>query len=214
MKNVSIKICGITSPRMAEEVVALGCEYLGMVFYPRSPRNVTPAQAGEITRAAARRLKTVAVTVDADDALIDAIVKAAAPDAIQLHGNEPPERLPVLRARHPSLSIIKAISVRTSDDIAAARRYEPLADMLLFDAKPPQGSDLPGGNGLAFDWMLLQNRDIGLPWFLSGGLNSENVGEALRMSGAKMVDISSSVESAPGVKDAALMRAFVEAARA
>jgi len=200
-----VKICGLTTPEAVEAAATSGADYLGFIFYPPSPRHVTPERAAELA-ALAPSLPAVAVTVDADDATLEGILRGFAPAYFQLHGNETPARLRDIKTRF-GLPVIKAFAVRTGDDIASAHAYEAHADFLLFDARAPKG--LPGGNGLAFDWRLLSAREFGKPWFLSGGLNADNVEEALRIGGAPMVDVSSSVESAPGVKDPARVRAFI-----
>ena len=177
---------------------------------PKSPRHIDPVRAAEVFAAARGRAKVVAVTVDADDALLDAIMEGFAPDLIQLHGHEDAVRAEAVRAR-TGAGIIKALPIRDRADLNAADAWEPFADHLMFDAKPPEGSTRTGGFGLSFDWTLLADRAWRRPWFLAGGLTPDNVGEALRISGAPLVDVSSGVESAPGVKDAALIAAFLEA---
>lgn len=213
--TVAIKICGLTTMDALDATIALKCDYAGMVFYPPSPRHVSFEKAAQLQQRARGAIATVAVTVDANDALIAAIMQQVQPELLQLHGAEPPERFAELKTRYPGLQLIKAVKVQESDDIAYALRFIHTADMLLFDAKPPKhlAGALPGGNGLAFDWNLLKGRNFPLPWFLSGGLNAENAGDALRLSGATMVDVSSSVEREPGVKDVRLMEQFVAAVR-
>lgn len=191
--------------------IGAGADYLGFVFYPRSPRHVSPQQAGALAEAARGKAKIVAVTVDASDESLNEIITHLRPDALQLHGAEQPARLMEIRARYPGITLIKAISVRERGDPDGAAAYADSADMLLFDAK---GESLPGGMGVAFDWSLLAGRKFPLPWFLSGGLNAENAGEAQRITAAALLDVSSGIESAPGVKDAGRMQAFVAAARA
>ncbi len=198
-----VKICGLTTA--AGVAAASGADYLGFIFFPASPRNLMPAQAAGLAKGVSQ--PTVAVMVDPDDTLLDTIFAEFKPHYIQLHGNESPARVAQIKSAFKT-PVIKAFKIRTGDDVAKAHAYEKAADMLMFDAKAPEG--LPGGNGLSFDWKLLAGRSFGRPWFLSGGLNADNVEEALRISGAAMVDVSSSVESEPGVKDPALVRGFIE----
>ena len=178
----------------------------------KSPRHVSPEQAAALRQIARGRAATVAVTVDADDAMLDAIVATMQPDWLQLHGHETPERVAALKARH-GLPVMKAFPVREAADLEAITPYRTIADRLLFDAKAPKGSELPGGNGVSFDWTLLDGLEPGLDYLLSGGLNAANIGAALRQTRAPGIDISSGVESAPGVKDEALIRAFFKAVR-
>lgn len=203
-----VKICGLST----EEAVlaASTADFIGFVFFPRSPRNVTPELAARLSTLAPK-VPAVAVTVDMPNAEIQAMLKYFRPAYLQLHGKETPERVQEVKTRF-GIPIIKAISVESGDDIAKAHAYESAADMLLFDAKVPKG--LPGGNGLAFDWQLLANREFGKPWFLSGGLSADNVEEALRISGAGLVDVSSGLETAPGVKSPELIKAFIRKAKA
>ncbi len=210
MQHVGIKICGIRTEAALDEAVRLGCSSIGLIFFPVSPRNVEIAAAAALVARAKGRIKTVAVTVDADDDLLARITNEVKPDYLQLHGSETPQRAGEIRAR--GIRVIKAFAVRESDDVARANTYAQSADMLLFDAKAPKHG-LPGGNGVSFDWRLLSNRTLPLPWFLSGGLNAENVSQAIRLSGARIVDVSSSVERAPGEKDTNLMQEFVQAVR-
>ena len=204
------KICGLTTPDSVQAAVDGGAAYVGAVVFPKSPRHIDPARAAEVFAAARGRAKVAAVTVDADDALLDAIMAGFAPDLIQLHGHEDAARAEAVRAR-TGAGIIKALPIRTAADLDAADAWEPFVDHLMFDAKPPEGADRTGGFGLSFDWTLLADRAWRRPWFLAGGLTPDNVGEALSISGAPLVDVSSGVESAPGVKDAALIAAFLKA---
>lgn len=204
------KICGLTTPESVQTAVNGGATYVGAVVFPKSPRHVDPARAAEVFAAARGRAGIVAVTVDADDALLDAIMAGFGPDLIQLHGHEDATRAEAVRAR-TGAGIIKALPIRTAADLDAADAWEPFSDHLMFDAKPPEGSTRTGGFGLSFDWTLLADRAWRRPWFLAGGLTPDNVGEAIRISGAPMVDVSSGVESASGVKDRALISAFLEA---
>ena len=211
--NPLVKICGLSTPETVETALAQGAGMVGFIFFPKSPRHVTPEAAASLREAAIGRAETVAVTVDADDAYLDAIVAAMQPDWLQLHGHETPARISELKARH-GLPVMKAFSIREASDLEAIKPYCGIADRLLFDAKAPKGSELPGGNGVSFDWTLLSGLEPGLDYLLSGGLNAANIGEALRTTKAPGIDISSGVESAPGVKKEALIRAFFEAVRA
>jgi phosphoribosylanthranilate isomerase len=210
--TVAVKICGLSSEAAVEVAVANGAAFIGFVFYPPSPRAVSPKRAGELCAGVPASVKRVALFVDADDATIAAVLDAAPIDILQFHGAETPER--VIAAKHRfSRKVMKAISIAGPDDVASAARYEEVADLLLFDAKPPQRvGALPGGNGLAFDWRLIAGRGWRLPWMLSGGLTPALLPEAVRISGAKAVDVSSGVESSPGRKDVAKIRAFLAVA--
>lgn len=208
---VRVKICGLTRLQDVDAVVAAGAAYAGLVFFARSPRALGIEPARALALAAPVGLARVGLFVDAEDALIDAVLARVPLDLLQLHGRESPERLRDLRARH-GLPLIKAVGVADASDLPALADYGRVADMLLVDAKPPRDAVLPGGNGLAFDWRLIAGRRWPVPWMLAGGLNAENVGEALRLTGARQVDVSSGVETAPGVKDAGKIAAFVSAA--
>ncbi len=206
------KICGLTTPDALDAALAGGAAFVGAVVFPKSPRHIEPLHAATLFERARNRAKIVAVTVDADDALLTEIALILRPDLIQLHGSE--TRARAERARLlTGAGIIKALPIRTPGDFAGAEAWEPFVDHLMFDAKPPEGSALPGGVGARFDWALLADRGFRRPWFVAGGLTPDNVGEAIRMSGVPLVDVSSGVESAPGVKDPALITAFLEAAR-
>lgn len=200
------KICGLTKEGAVLAAREAGADFMGFVFYPPSPRHVSPARAAELS-AQAPELPSVAVTVDASDDMLTSIVKLLRPHYLQLHGTESPQRVEHIKQRF-QLPVIKAIPISASADFAIAADYEHCADMLLFDAKVPKG--LPGGNGLSFDWALLQTVHFSIPWFLSGGLTADNVEEAVRISGARLLDASSSLESAPGEKSPAKIRAFLE----
>jgi phosphoribosylanthranilate isomerase len=180
------------------------------VVFPKSPRHIDPLHAATLFERARGRAQVVAVTVDADDALLTEIALILKPDLIQLHGSETPERATQVLTL-TGAGIIRALSVRTATDIDAAAAWEPVVDHLMFDAKPPEGSILPGGVGASFDWALLAGRSFARPWFLAGGLDADNVAGAVRISGAPLVDVSSGVESAPGVKDPARIAAFLDA---
>ena len=209
--TAAVKICGINTPEAA--TAAATSDYAGFVLFPRSPRNVSPEQAGAIAAALPAAVRRVAVTVDADDALIGAIVTELRPDLIQLHGREPPERARDLAARF-GLGTIKALAIAEPADLDATQAYADAVDWLLFDAKPPaRAGALPGGNAASFDWRMLAGRSMPRPWFLSGGLDADNVRAAIAASGARAVDVSSGVEASPGRKDPVRIAAFLRAAR-
>ncbi len=211
MADTRVKVCGLRSPADVAAVATAGAAYAGFVFFARSPRHLTLPEARLAALAAPLGLVKVALVVDADDTTLDAIVEHVPLDMLQLHGHETPERVAQLKARY-GLPVIKAIGVADEGDLAGLMEMSLAADQLLIDAKPPGGADLPGGNGLAFDWRLLVGRKWLRPWMLAGGLTPGNVAEAIRLTGARQVDVSSGVESAPGVKDHALIAAFVAAA--
>ncbi|MEQ8296088.1 MAG: phosphoribosylanthranilate isomerase [Nitratireductor sp.] len=210
---MDIKICGLSTAEAVSAALAGGASHVGFIFFDKSPRHVDPQSAGVLRRGARGRAVAVAVTVDADDAMLDAIVTAMEPDMLQLHGRETPERVAAVKARH-GLPVMKAFSVSTSADLEPVKAYRGIADRFLFDAKPPKGSTLPGGNGVAFDWRVLAGLDPSVDYMLSGGLNKANIGEALRLLSPPGIDVSSGVESAPGQKDVALIEAFLEAVSA
>ena len=211
MPGPAIKICGISTPAALDTAIAARAEYAGLVFYPPSPRHLALPQAAELGARAAGRIGAVGLFVDADDATIGEAVGAAQLQALQLHGNETPQRAAELRSRY-ALPVWKVISVASAADIARADAWAGAADLILFDAKTPKGA-LPGGMGLVFDWALLRVYRGALPWGLAGGLSPENVAEAVRLTAAPLVDTSSGVESAPGVKDVDKIAAFCKAAR-
>jgi phosphoribosylanthranilate isomerase len=211
--SAEVKICGLRTLEHLDAAIAAGASYYGMVFFARSPRNITHADADALSHAGRGRITSVALVVDAADAEIDAIIAAAAPDMIQLHGAETPARAAEIRQR-TSRPVIKAVSVEREGDVAAAQPYAGAADLILFDAKPPRDAAHPGGNGLAFDWRLLSPLRGKMRFMLSGGLTPANVAEAIAITGAAIVDVSSGVETAPGEKDAALIHQFVRASRA
>jgi phosphoribosylanthranilate isomerase len=212
MPDVRVKICGLRTPADVAAVAAAGAAYAGFVFFAKSPRNLTLPQARLAALAAPPGLMKVALTVDADDAALDAILGEVPLDMLQLHGHESPARVAQVKARF-GLPVMKAIGVADESDLAGLMEMSLAADQLLIDAKPPRGADLPGGNGLAFDWRLLVGRKWLRPWMLAGGLTPQNVAEAIRLTGARQVDVSSGVESAPGVKDHTRIAAFVAAAQ-
>jgi phosphoribosylanthranilate isomerase len=207
-----VKICGLSTEETLAAAIEAGAERVGFVFFPRSPRYLTLEKAAALARRARGRAAVVALVVDAGDAALDTISEAVAPDMVQLHGQETPERVQALRARL-GRPVMKALGISTAADLDAVPAFAAVADEILFDAKPPRGAVLPGGNGVAFDWRLLAALDLPVPFMLSGGLGPRNVGEALRVTGAPGVDVSSGVESAPGVKDPDLIAAFVRAAK-
>ena len=185
-----------------------GAAYLGFVFFEKSPRNVSAAQAAALAAEVPPGVAKVALVVNADDATLDAITAAVPLDMLQLHGSESPDRVAEVKARY-GLPVMKAVGVAGEQDLSALGDYAQVADQLLVDAKPPTGGDLPGGNGLAFDWRLIAGRRWAVPWMLAGGLTPENVALAVQMTGARQVDVSSGVESAPGQKDTALIQSFI-----
>lgn len=212
LSAIEIKICGLKTPEAVETVLKNGASHIGFIFFPKSPRHVEPAQAAELAALARGKAKVVAVTVDADDAQLDTIVSVLQPDILQLHGHETPERVAEVKQRY-GLPVMKAFSIRESADFDAVAAYQGIADRFLFDAKAPKGSELPGGNGVSFDWNLLKERhDLGT-YMLSGGLNAGNIAQALAKTGCFAIDISSGVESEPGKKDIKLIDAFFEAVK-
>ena len=211
--SISVKICGLKSEAAIEAAVDGGAAHVGFIFFPKSPRNITPDEAARLAAHARARAGIVAVSVNADDATLDAIVHAARPDMLQLHGSESPQRVADVKRRF-GLPVKKALALREQGDLDMIEPYRGVADKFLFDAKPPAGSDLPGGNGVAFDWTILSKLDPGIDYMLSGGLNAANIGEALSQTGATGIDVSSGVESEPGVKDVALIAEFFDAVRA
>jgi phosphoribosylanthranilate isomerase len=211
MAEIRVKICGLRTPADIQAVADAGAAYAGFVFFEKSPRHVTLQQARDMAFAAPVGLAKVALTVDADDAALDEIIEAVPLDMLQLHGHETPDRVAEVRARY-GLPVMKAVGVADEGDLAAIFDYSTVADQLLIDAKPPKTAVLPGGNGLSFDWRLVAQRRWLRPWMLAGGLTPENVAEAIRLTNARQVDVSSGVESAPGVKDPTRIAAFTRAA--
>ena len=206
------KICGLSTAPTVEAALLGGASFLGFMIFAASPRNVDPATAGRLAAPARAKASIVAVTVDPDDALLDAITAALAPDFIQLHGRETPERVEAVR-RRTGAGVIKALSIAEARDLEQIRPFETVADHLMLDAKAPPGSATPGGTGARFDWSLTAGRKFPRPWFLAGGLDPWNVREAVQLSGAPLVDVSSGVERGPGLKDPSLISAFLDAAR-
>lgn len=208
-----VKICGLNSRGSMQDALSARADLVGLVFFGPSPRNLSVDAAVPIADDARGRAAIVALTVDADDALVATIMAQVNPDMLQLHGSETPARVAELRERFGK-PVMKAIKVATRVDAETALAYNGIADHILFDAKPPQGADRPGGHGATFDWSLLDGVKARVPFMLSGGLTSHNVAEAIQATGATVVDVSSGVETAPGVKNAALIRAFIAAAHA
>lgn len=212
MSDVRVKICGLRTPADIAAAAQAGAAYVGLNFFPRSPRFVSLGLARELALAAPPGLAKVALTVDADDATLDAITEAMPLDMLQLHGHETPDRVAEVRERY-GLPVMKVIGVQDEGDLASLIDYSLVSDQIMIDAKAPKGAVLPGGNGVAFDWRLVAQRRWLRPWMLAGGLTPENVAEAIRLTGARQVDVASGVESAPGVKDHARIAAFVSAAQ-
>lgn len=207
-----VKICGLKTIEAVDAALDGGADYIGLVFFPRSPRHVDIKTALTLADRARGQAKIVALFVDPDDKVLDSIIETVQPDMIQLHGDESGPRVREIRKRF-HLPVIKAIKVGTAVDAARALRYNESADLILFDAKAPKGAVLPGGNGLSFDWRALADVKDRMKFMLSGGLTPENVGAAIALTGACAVDVSSGVESAPGVKDAGLIRRFLQAVK-
>ena len=210
--NTRVKICGLSQPEHLVAAIAGGASYVGFVFFEKSPRNVSIAAARALAIDVPMGIAKVALVVNASDAELDAIVADVPLDMIQLHGQESPARLLEIRQRY-GLPVMKAVGVADPEDLAQLAVFEAVADQILVDAKAPKGAALPGGNGLAFDWRLIAGRKWTKPWMLAGGLTPQNVAEAVRLTGARQVDVSSGVESAPGIKDTDLIAAFIAAAK-
>lgn len=211
--DVSVKICGLSDAAHVAVAAEAGAAYVGFVFFEKSPRNLSLEQARALALLTPVGIAKVALTVNASDDFLNVLTSDVPIDMLQLHGSESPERVAEVKSRY-GLPVMKAVGVAESADLDAIDRYSEVADQLLIDAKPPKNADLPGGNGLAFDWRLLQDRKYWTkPWMLAGGLTPENVADAIRLTGARQVDVSSGVERAPGVKDARLISAFVAAAK-
>ena len=208
--TVKVKICGVRTPAILDAAATAGADLVGLVFFAKSPRHLTVEAGAALADAARGRVGTVAVMVDPDDALIDELAAKVRPDFLQLHGAETPERVAAVKAR-TGLPVIKAIPVAEAGDVLGAKAYADIADQILFDGKAPLDAMLPGGNGVVFDWRMLTKARA--PFALSGGLDAGNVAEAIRLTGASLVDVSSGVETAPGVKDETLITQFIQAAR-
>jgi phosphoribosylanthranilate isomerase len=210
--TVQVKICGITTPEALTAAVEGGARQIGLVFFPRSPRYMAPPMAAELARAVPTGVRVVGLFVDPDEEELEHVIGTVPLDILQLHGKETPERVAGIRQTW-RMPVMKAIPVAEPEDLAPAELYAEVADILLFDAKPPRNvAALPGGNGIAFDWRLLQGRSWKKPWMLSGGLNAGNLAEAVRLTGASAVDVSSGVEDRPGHKDPVLVRDFLKVA--
>ena len=210
---VSVKICGLATVDDVHACADAGANYMGLVFFEKSPRNITIPAARELAMAAPLGLAKVALVVNPSDAELDAITGTVPLDMLQLHGRETPERVAEVKARY-GLPVMKAVGIADEDDLPKMESYFGVADQILVDAKPPKGGELPGGNGLSFDWRLIAGRRWPCPWMLAGGLTPENVAEAVKMTGSKQVDVSSGVEDATGQKNAELIQKFVQSSRA
>lgn len=206
--KVRVKLCGLTTQGDIDAAATAGAAYVGLVFFDKSPRNVSIETARSMALHAPTGLAKVALVVNADDAALDRITASVTLDMLQLHGSETPDRVAAVKARY-GLPVMKALGIASRADVARAQLYSGVADQLLLDAKPAEGETLPGGNGLSFDWRLLEGESWSVPWMLAGGLTPDNVAEAVRCSGAQQVDVSSGIETAPGQKSAALMAKFV-----
>jgi phosphoribosylanthranilate isomerase len=214
MQDIRVKICGLKTPQDIAAAAEAGAAYIGFNFFAKSPRSVTPQEAAALAVEAPIGMCKVALVVNADDAMLDEIISVVPLDMIQLHGQETPERVAEVKARY-GLPVMKVLGVSSLEDVQRIDAYEGVADQILVDAKAPKDAVLPGGNGVAFDWRLLaQKKYWRAPWMLAGGLNPENVAEAIRVTGARQVDVASGVESAPGEKDPARIKSFCEAANA
>ena len=210
---VSVKICGLATVDDVRACADAGANYMGLVFFEKSPRNIIIPAARELALAAPLGLAKVALVVNPSDAELDAITATVPLDMLQLHGRETPERVAEVKARY-GLPVMKAVGIADGDELPKLESYFGVADQILVDAKPPKDGELPGGNGLSFDWRLIAGRRWPCPWMLAGGLTPENVAEAVKMTGAKQVDVSSGVEDAPGQKNAELIQKFVQSSRA
>jgi phosphoribosylanthranilate isomerase len=210
--KVHVKFCGLRSAADIAAAVAADARYVGFVFFPKSPRHISFEEATALALEVPDGICKVALTVNADDAFLDALLAVVPIDMLQLHGSETPARVREVKARY-GLPVMKAVGVADAGDLDQLDQYMAVADQILVDAKPPKGGDLPGGNGLAFDWRLIAGREWPKPWMLAGGLTPDNVAEAVQMTGARQVDVSSGVETAPGVKDAGLIAGFGQAAQ-
>lgn len=214
MSDIRVKICGLRTPEDVAAAASAGASYVGFVFFAKSPRNVSIEQAAALAVAVPMGIAKVALVVNADDEFLDDLTARVPLDILQLHGSETPARVAEVKARY-GLPVMKAIGIADASDLPQIDLYAAVADQLLIDAKPPKNADLPGGNGLAFDWTLLADRKYWTkPWMLAGGLTPDNVAQAIARTGAAQVDVSSGVEGAVGVKDAALIAAFAAAAHA
>ncbi len=211
--SLIVKICGLSTRETLDAALHAGADMVGFVFFPPSPRHLRLETARDLGRQAKGRAKKVALTVDADDATLANIVETLQPDILQLHGKETVARLRDIKQKF-GLPVMKALAVETASDLAVLPGYAAVADSILFDARAPKEATRPGGLGAVFDWHVLENLELKLPFMVSGGLNAGNVAEAVRISRAGGVDVSSGVESAPGIKDPEMIRSFIRAARA
>ena len=210
--DVGVKICGLRRASEIAAAAAAGAKYVGFVFFDKSPRSLSFEQAAVLAADTPAGICKVALTVDADDAVMDRLVAQVPLDMLQLHGHETPERVAHLRDRY-GLPVMKAVGVATAQDLPELDTYAQVADQILVDAKPAKGVDLPGGNGLSFDWRLIAGRRWPIPWMLAGGLTPDNVAQAVRMTGARQIDVSSGVETTPGIKDITKISKFIHAAQ-
>jgi phosphoribosylanthranilate isomerase len=211
--TVTAKICGLTTPQTVQAALDGRASHLGFMFFAKSPRDIDPEAAARLAAPArARNVKICAVTVDPDDALLDRLMAILKPDLIQLHGRETPARARAV-AQRTGAGVIKALPISDSSDLTAAAAFDTVVDHLMFEGRPPRDADRPGGTGSRFDWTLMAGRRFARPWFLAGGLDPWNVTEAMRLSTAPLVDVSSGVERGPGLKDPALITAFLDAVR-
>ena len=212
MPPVNVKICGLTTVEAVQDTVAAGADYIGLVFFPKSPRNLDFDTAQRLAQQIPSHVKTVALMVNPSDDFLRELLEHVDVDILQLQGSESAERVREIKELSGK-PVIKALGVSSQDDLATLESYKGLADQILLDAKAPKDADRPGGNGASFDWSLLTDTSIDVPWMLAGGLTIENVKEAITVSHARQVDVSSAVESAPGVKDKEKVRAFIAAAK-
>lgn len=210
--DIRVKICGLSTPETVAAAADAAAAYVGFVFFGKSPRNVSFEQARALAVEVPIGVAKVALTVNADDAMLNQLTEVVPLDMIQLHGSETPKRVSEVRAL-TGLPVMKAVGIASAEDVDALDAYAEVADQLLVDAKPAPEGALPGGNGLSFDWRLISNRRWSVPWMLAGGLTPDNLAEAIRLTGARQVDVSSGVESAPGIKDVDAIRAFIDAAQ-
>ena len=213
MSAPSVKICGLSRPEDVSAAAEAGAQYIGFVFFEKSPRNVSPETARALALGTPPGVAKVALTVNADDAFLDALVKTVPLDMLQLHGSESPARVAEVKARY-GLPVMKAVGIAGAGDLPQLDAYARVADQILVDTKAPKGADRPGGNGATFDWSLIAGRRWPVPWMLAGGLTPENVAQAVAATGARQIDLSSAVETAPGRKDGRLIREFMSAVRA
>ncbi|MEO0666618.1 MAG: phosphoribosylanthranilate isomerase [Pseudomonadota bacterium] len=213
MSDIAVKICGLSRPEHVTAAAEAGASYAGYVFFPKSPRNVSLDTARALAIDTPPGVAKVALVVNADNAFLDALTAQVPLDMLQLHGRESPERVAEVKARY-GLPVMKAVGIAGPDDLAALDAYGRVADQILVDTKAPEGADRPGGNGATFDWSLIAGRRWPVPWMLAGGLTTDNVADAVRATGARQIDLSSAVETAPGQKDAGLIRDFMAAVSA